>query len=306
MSQGHSGNFEDMPTHQLNELLPGFYNSYINTEECPKALLKWFPLELSRYLNSSPFHRDIDITCGSEFVSSNVSLDILQKDISVSVASSFDESHSKPIAFTHLQALYNSSSLSNSDPASLQNKIWTDINLYCGVLSRLVLRALKKSSFVIEHDERFARKYYRIVDENVSYEKQVTRIYEQPLSPFCPVRSLELYLSKLNSRSDVFFQQPKKDYSHVQWYLESAIGKNVHSNKLSQICMQAGINTPYRNTALRPISKIVQSQAADYTPEYSDGILRIITGEDDDSVSDKQLLYQAVTYGFVTRKEQFP
>ncbi|XP_033752953.1 uncharacterized protein LOC117336493 isoform X3 [Pecten maximus] len=268
--QGEDPNFEQTTAVKLNHLLVNFYRYYHSNENLPDELLRLYPLEMTRYLQAKPFFRDMDITYNPEFVSSNRVLEsILGGDV---------ETATKPITPAHLQILYSSSLLSCNDPFSLQNKVWMDVNLYFGVLSRIFLRQLRKDSFVLETDPTMGRRYFRIVDSNIGKDKVMSRMYEQIGSPFCPVSSLLLYLTKLNPNSDVFFQQPRRESNLQNWYTETAVGKNVHSNKLATLCSHAGINTYYKNTALRMFSRSVLSYTSDLTNAYSDEIERTING----------------------------
>ncbi|XP_069132878.1 uncharacterized protein [Argopecten irradians] len=268
--QGEDPNFEQASAGKINHYLVNFYRYYHSNENLPDELLRLYPLEITRYLQAQPFCRDVDVICSPEFASSNRFLE--------SMMGGEVETAIKPITPTHLQILYSSSILSCNDPFSLQNKVWVDVNLYFGVLSRLFLRQLRKDSFVLEIDPNVGRRYFRIVDSNIGKDKVMSRMYEQIGSPFCPVSSLLLYLTKLNPNSDVFFQQPRREGNLQGWYTETAVGKNVHSNKLATLCSHAGINTYYRNTALRMFSRSILSYTSDLTNAYSDEIERTING----------------------------
>ncbi|XP_021368185.1 uncharacterized protein LOC110459952 isoform X6 [Mizuhopecten yessoensis] len=268
--QGEDPNFEQTTAVKLNHYLVNFYRYYHSNENLPDELLRLYPFELTRYLQAKPFYRDVDVTYSPEFASSSRMLEsIMGGDV---------ETATKPINPAHLQILYSSSLLSCNDPFSLQNKVWMDVNLYFGVLSRIYLRQLRKESFVLATDPNVGRRYFRIIDSHIGKDKVTARMYEQIGSPFCPVSSLLLYLTKLNPNSDVFFQQPRREGNLQYWYTETAVGKNVHSNKLATLCAHAGINTYYKNTALRMFSRSILSYTSDLTNAYSDEIERTING----------------------------
>ena len=151
-----------------------------------------------------------------------------------------------------LNKLYESGVLSNANPTSLQNKVWVELMIYIGGLARQDLRNLEKDHFIFEKDDT-GKLYYRLDAPFMLDSKKGIRVYEQPDNMNCPVHSLWLYLSKLNPKCPVFFQQPLKEVVTIDdtvWYSHRPIGKNAHSTWLAGICKEAGITTEYRNTAL--------------------------------------------------------
>ena len=57
------------------------------------------------------------------------------------------------------------------------------------------------------------------------------RMYERPNSPYCPVKTFELYLSKLNPSLSCLWQRPKAHESFSEsdkvWYCNAPLGKNT-------------------------------------------------------------------------------
>lgn len=280
--QGEDPNFEQLSATDISHHLGNFYRYYQANDSLPNKLLQFYPQEVTRYLQAQPFCRDVDIAYGQEFAASIRVLEAIvqeSQDTLYTMAGGEMETATRPILPAHIQILYASHLLGCNDPFSLQNKVWMDVNLYFGVLSRILLRQLKKTSFVLEMDPVIGRRFYMISDPRISKDKVRTRMYEQPGSRLCPVTSLLLYLSKLNPNSDVFFQQPRREGLPHRWYTETAVGKNVHSNKLATLCSQAGIKTYYRNTALRMFSRTILTYASDHTYAFSDEIARTIHGD---------------------------
>lgn len=271
--RGESVYFEDMVPRQLNSLLGDFYQYSARFGTLPESLQS-FPYEMSRYLSSPPFNRCLNIDGNSDFFSSCT---ILR-----SLCQNYEIGSMRPISQEDLQLLYKSPCMSADTPESLQNKVWIDVNLYFGVLSRKMLRQLEKKSFVLEMDYNNDRRYYRIADPRVPKDRHLSRMYEQPGNPLCPVQSMLLYYSRLNPGIDAFFQQPDKTGSTPIWYHPTPVGKNVHSGKLSTICRQCGIKIYYRNLALRSVYRSVHSRAPDYTYDFSRSIIEMISGSRSD------------------------
>lgn len=258
-----------MASVHLNSLLGDFYQYSVRFGISPE-ILQSYPYEMSRYLCSPPFNRNLNIDGNADFFSSCT---ILR-----SMCQNYDMGSMRPISQEDLQLLYKSRCMSSDSPESLQNKVWIDVNLYFGVLSRKMLRQLEKNSFLLEMDYNNDRRYYRIADPRIPKDRHLSRMYEQPGNPLCPVQSMLLYYSRLNPSIEAFFQQPDKTGSTPVWYHPTPVGKNVHSGKLSTICRQCGIKLYYRNLALRSVYRSVHSRAPDYTYEFSRIIMEMISG----------------------------
>ena len=268
----------------LNTFLGEFYQSCVRSGISPQ-FLQSYPCEISRYLNSAPFNRNINIETHPKFISSCQILRTWNQNMDVFATTDADDTMHRPISFDHLRLLYKSPYLACDTPESLQNKVWVDINLYFGVLSRKMLRQLDKNSFVLEIDSNNGRRYYRIADNRIPKDRHMSRMYEQPGSALCPVNSMLYYYSRLHPNTEAFFQQPDKSGAVSVWYHPTAVGKNVHSGKLSTICRCCGIKLYYRNTALRAVYRSVHAHSPDYTFEFSDSMYGIINGADNDSDS---------------------
>lgn len=283
-ARGEDTNFEVLPADTINQLLIEFYRYYVTNENLPKHLLQWYPIELTQILTAAPFQRSLDISNDKEFTESNQILQCLFQDgvdYYITTGEDYGEDGDvKQLSVPHLQALYSSQIVSGDNPTALQNKVWLDLNLHFGVLNRIFLRQLQKTCLVLDTDQVNGRQFYKIVHKRMPTDKLDTRMYDQPGSPFCPVASLSLYLSKLNAKSDVLFQQPKRESNYDIWYSETAVGKNVHSNKLATLCQQIGIKVHYKNTALRLLVRNLLRYAPDSEPAFSDNLARVIAGDE--------------------------
>ena len=88
-------------------------------------------------------------------------------------------------------------------------------------------------------------------------------MYEKCEKPdLCPVRSFELYFSKMNPLCDSLFQRPKK-YANVKdavWYDNMPLGHNKIGG-MKEISQKAGLSTIYTNHCIRATTTTVLFQA---------------------------------------------
>ena len=91
------------------------------------------------------------------------------------------------------------------------------------------LRLLTKESFAVQVDAAGKKFVYQVVDEldkNHRANDQPDdspgegRMYERPESPYCPVKTFELYLSKLNPTLSCLWQRPRATSSRETSGLE--------------------------------------------------------------------------------------
>ena len=67
------------------------------------------------------------------------------------------------------------------------------------------------------------------------------RMYETG-TKFCPVKSFELHVSKLNPKCEIFFQRPSKKFTGPDqeiWYDNVPVGVNTLNNLMSNLSTQA-------------------------------------------------------------------
>ena len=289
-SQGEKPDFESVSAIRLNSYLCRYYKyqAICPTEASP--MLDYFVLELNRYLRGPPFYRKINIITNPEFGTSNRILNASTGTGSNLQAAEFGvdfQEVTSAVTFTHLHKLYMHEILSGNDHFSLQNKVWVDINLFFGGFTRQLIRDMTKSSFKVFEDTNECRRYYKLVDHRISRHSE-TRMYEQPGSEFCPVSSLERYISLLHPESEALFQQPCSNedvQKNGTLYWSQPIGKNHHSGKLSSLCKHIGVYSQFRNTSVRHLSRHISSVLPDYLPAYSDKIFRILIGTENDPMA---------------------
>ncbi|KAL3841456.1 hypothetical protein ACJMK2_019598 [Sinanodonta woodiana] len=256
-TNGFSEDFERLDSELMDSILTQFYHSVSGEEGVrfvPGYLLQNYPQELTNYLRSAQSYRSINITNDASFQNSRNALAVCSENRSESDELTIFPLPKRKRAMTQddLNKLYQSGVLSNSNPISLQNKVWVEIMVYFGGLGRQHLRNLDKDNFILETDPESGKRYFRLFGPRLSKANTTNRMFEQPGNLNCPVQSLLLYLSKLNPKTTVFFQAPLREaeYDDPIWYSHRPIGKNVHSIWLATICKEAGVTTDYSNSSL--------------------------------------------------------
>ena len=109
----------------------------------------------------------------------------------------------------------------------------------CG---RETLRLLRKQTFAVEADATGNKYVYQALDgldKNHRGKDQPDdspgegRMYERPNSQYCPVKTFELYLSKLNTSLSCLWQRPNPRESFSErdevWYCNAPLGKKYAS-----------------------------------------------------------------------------
>ena len=78
-------------------------------------------------------------------------------------------------------------------------------------------------------------------------------LLEQQGKRKCPVNSLKLYLSKLNTSIEAFFQKPNQNYKYPKdtWYFATPVGENTIGQFLKKNSENAGLTTTYTNHCIR-------------------------------------------------------
>ena len=144
--------------------------------------------------------------------------------------------HHPEITKDDLQKRYSSFDLST--PKGLQQKCMFDIMFHLVRRGRENLREQTKDTFPIAVDSQNRRYVYQEIDEldknhreNDDPQDSTTdgRMYEQP-GPLFPVKTFELYLSKLHPGLKFLWQRPKQKIQETTdncWYCNVPVGKNT-------------------------------------------------------------------------------
>ena len=104
------------------------------------------------------------------------------------------------------------------------------------------LRHLTKQTFAVQADATGKKYVYQALDEldknhRGKYQPDDSpgdgRMYERPKSPYCPVKTFELYLSKHNPTLSCLWQRPRARESFSErdevWYCIAPLGKKYTS-----------------------------------------------------------------------------
>jgi hypothetical protein len=173
--------------------------------------------------------------------------------------------HKPAISASDMNLLYTSGTLSNTNPESLQNKVFVELALHFGRRGREGWRDLKKESFIKNRDPQ-GREYITIKYNEFDKNHRESEIKNQLMfatgDSRCPVKSFEMYTQKLNPRCSAFLQRPSKVYKNKDiWYDAIPIGIHTINNMLPKICKKAGTSIIYTNHSLKASTATVLKQA---------------------------------------------
>ena len=80
-------------------------------------------------------------------------------------------------------------------------------------------------------------------------------MYEKPESLYCPVKTFELYLSKLNPALPRLWQRPRATehfrHSDEVWYCNVPLGKNTLGHFMRSISKELKLSQKYTNHCIR-------------------------------------------------------
>ena len=168
--------------------------------------------------------------------------------------------HHPEITKDDFQKLYLSFDLNT--PKGLQQKCMFDIMFRFVRRRRENLRQQTNDTFGIAVDSQNRRYVYQAVGEldinhreNDDPQDSTTdgRMYEQP-GPLCPVKTFELYLSKLNPELKFLWQRLKQAIQATDdncWYCNVPVGKNTLGNFMKDISRAADLSKQYTNHSIR-------------------------------------------------------
>ena len=269
MTKGLPMAFEDDGVDDLAIQLRQFYAEVRNKrgEKYGKSALINLRAALQRHLTSPPHNRIIDIANDREFTLAN---NLLKAQIKVIRLEGRDRTtHKKAIGTGDMDRIF--SRLTVSNPSDLQMHVFMDIMIHFGRRGREGLRELRRDSFEIRVDSdgrRYAKLRYNEVektrngiDQNVD-EHQKKMFQEEKSSDLCPVKTLELYLSKLNPSCSAFFQRCNPRWGDSgRWYDNMPVGKSTLGKMMSKISEEAHLSERYTNHCLRATTVTALSHA---------------------------------------------
>ena len=161
-----------------------------------------------------------------------------------------------------MQKMYSSGVLSDDNPKSLQRKVFIELMLHFGRRGREGPWTMRRDSVVIKTDgsgTKYATmayneltKNHQSVTKDKSYEEQQPVMVAQ--ANRCPIKSLELYMSKLNEQCEAFWQRPNVKCEGGKWYANRAVGINTLADMMKNISLAAEFSHVYTNHSLRATS----------------------------------------------------
>jgi hypothetical protein len=263
--------FEDLPPETLNTLLRQFY-AEVQTKDGKKYSRSAYVNirnGINRHLNSPPFLRKINIIQDRDYAPANQVFTAVLKELR---RQGLDTTkHKAVIEHNDIEKMYKSGTLSNTNPRALQRKVFFELSLHFARRGREGLRSLTKDTFVIKVDatgNKYITQSYNEKEKNHQgisnreTEKNAS-MYAQPKDPErCPVKSYELYLSKLNPKCEALFQKPKKNFklSHI-WYDNVPLGHNTLGDMMKCISIDAQLSQTYTNHCIRATTSTALHQA---------------------------------------------
>lgn len=270
-SRGYPDNFEDYETTVLAKVLREFYSCVRQktngTEpglEYGRSSYRNMRAGIQRHLVSPPYNRKVDIRNDKEFQECN---QVFEGKLKQMKREGKDiTQHKQSITPGDMKKMYDSKVLGNQDPVSLQRKVFVELGIHFGRRGREGWRELKKDSFMIKSDDN-GRRYVTIqineFDKNHPNDEVKTQImFENKSDENCPVKSFELYVSKLHPKQPAFFQRPNARYRNKPyWYVNAPIGVNTIGNMLKSISIDAQTSQLYTNHCLKATTVTVLKQA---------------------------------------------
>ena len=165
-----------------------------------------------------------------------------------------------------MRKFYSSGALSNMNPKSLQQKIFVELALHFGRRGKEGWRKLTKGSFEKKTDaagrEYVTLRYNEFDKNHRNAEVKGQFMFARNEDPNCPVKSFDLYVSRLNPSCDAFLQRPLTTFKDRDvWYANAPLGVHTISNMLKNISKEAGSSTMYTNHSLKASTATVLKQA---------------------------------------------
>jgi len=190
--------------------------------------------------------REFDILSDGEFSKSNKIFEAAIFELKGRRFGKVD--HHNPKSKKDLEKPQSSYNPSSPDHKSLQQVVWFNIMFHLIHRDRENLRLLTKESFAMQVYAAEKKFVYQVVDELDKNHKANDRpddspgegrMYKRPESPYCPFKTFELYLSKLNPALSCLGQRPRarENFSHSDevWYYNVPLGKNTLGTFMSSI-----------------------------------------------------------------------
>ena len=252
--------FEQLTDENLNQLLTIFYAEVRSEkgERLSPSTMNTIRCGIIRHLEAPPFKRNISLHNNPLYASSNKMFFSVIKKIKEEGGDM--TKHYPSIEDKDLQRILSHDAFDLENPKDLMLKVFFDIQYNFARRGRENLRELKPSYFAFKSDDS-GREYAELkVNESTKNHQthdehtQKQRMYAT-YQVNCPVKTLKLYLSKLNKDANSFYCKivNKKDFSKSDdiWYTTAPVGRNTLGNFMKVISKKLNLSHDYTNHSIR-------------------------------------------------------
>jgi hypothetical protein len=267
----------------LDGLLGKFY---VEARTSKGELYRGTSLETLRYgfcRHIKGFNKQVDIIKDPEFNSSNELFKTAMTEVKASGKG--DIKHTPAITPEDLEKLY--AFFDTSNPQGLLDKVMFDTRLYCFRRGMENFEAMTKTTFeVVEtaHGRCVVKKDGLTKNHREKDRENAGGVMpESPNNPNCPVRSFQLYVSRLHPQCDRLWQYPcPKPIRPVPnptaeatciWFQNRPLGKNKLCTFMADLSTAAGLGTKYTNHSVRATGATILAEAC-----FSDTDIIAVTG----------------------------
>ncbi|CAC5401825.1 KCTD1_15 [Mytilus coruscus] len=210
-----------------------------------------------QYLNSEPYKRRIS----QAFFKMST-----ENKKTTETANMHDLSLRNPITQPDLRKIYASGIFGNGEnytPKLLLYKVWFEMTLHFSNFLRKNGSRLRREELKIATDEKGRLFCTFCLNEMVDTRWiDAPRIYSMPGNPFCPMKSILLYISHLNPYNDLLFQKPSKFFKQDgEWYTSSPLSQHTMKKIMKVISKSAGLSIDYPNICVRETAYVILYEA---------------------------------------------
>ncbi|XP_064473679.1 uncharacterized protein LOC135388209 isoform X2 [Ornithodoros turicata] len=231
----------------LAGLVKEFYEqSRIKQGVCNARSLRRFHLGLTQYFRSQ-FGSDFDMGRDPAFVEANNSF---------AAASKMRPSSKLPANMTQTAdaVVISTEDLTKigqyfwrviNTPRGLQQKVWFDLMIHLGAEGIENQHSMRRESFVILKSQTDGRRRLQWVEGK----SRGAPVFDDPDSPLCPVKTFQLYLSKLNLACPALFQRPHDGITKSSrfWFHMFPLNNTMLALMMYDISKDAGLSRVYPN-----------------------------------------------------------
>lgn len=223
----------------------------------PPRTMHFIRSSVMQYLNSQPYNRRISqaffkMSTENRKTTENTNM--------------YDLSLRNPITQPDLRKIYTSGIFGNGEnytPKLLLYKVWFELTLHFSNFLRKNGSRLRREELKIATDEKGRLFCTFCLNEMVDTRwMDAPRIYSMPGNPFCPMKSILLYISHLNPNNDLLFQKPAKFFKQdAEWYTSSPLSQHTIKKIMKVISKSAGLSINYPNICVRETAFVVLYEA---------------------------------------------